>query len=289
MEFFKEYIAYENALDVLNFNSLGYLGVALLCMVLGKFVNDLLTPYKLNKELADSDNKALAVSYIGYLVAQGIIIVGVLLSPGGSYVQDMIDTAIWCLVGIVLLNVARFINDKVILSKFDNVKEIIEDRNVGTGAVQMGGYLGTAFIIKAIVQGESDGLVADLIGTVIFFIAGQLCFILFGIVYQKVTSYDIHKEIERDNIAAGVSFGMSLAAIGLVLSNSILVSGSLVTLAVWFVNGMALIIISRFLVDKLILPGHKLDDEIAKDQNWGVALIEGGAAIVIALIINASF
>jgi uncharacterized membrane protein YjfL (UPF0719 family) len=289
MEFLQEYLEVSNALDALNFRALGYLGVALLCLVIGKFINDLLTPYKLNSELADKDNKALAVSYTGYLVAQGIIILGVLLSPGGAFVHDMIMTAIWCIVGIILLNIARFLNDKLILGKFDNVKEIIKDRNVGTGAVQMGGYLGIAFIIKAIVQGESEGIVPDLVGTLIFFVAAQVCFVVFGIVYQKVTSYDIHKEIENDNVAAGVSFGMSLMAIGLILSRSIEETNSLAALGVWFVNGLALIILSRFLVDKLILPGHKLDDEIQKDRNWGVALIEGGTALVIAFIINASF
>ncbi|MCD6273798.1 MAG: DUF350 domain-containing protein, partial [Deltaproteobacteria bacterium] len=58
---------------------------------------------------------------------------------------------------------------------------------------------------------------------------------------------------------------------------------------VWFVNGMVLIIISRFIVDKIILPRHRLDDEIRIDRNWGVALIEGGSAIILALLINASF
>lgn len=289
MEFLQKYMEVTSALDALNFRALGYLGIALLCLVIGKFINDVLTPYKLNSELADKDNKALAVSYAGYLVAQGIIILGVLLSPGEEFVHDMIMTALWCIIGIVLLNIARFLNDKLILSKFDNVKEIIKDRNVGTGAVEMGSYLGIAFIIKAIVQGESEGIISDIVGTVVFFVAAQIFFVLFGMVYQKVTSYDIHREIENDNIAAGVSFGMSLAAIGLILSRSIEATNSLAALGVWFVNGLALIILSRFLVDKLILPGHKLDDEIQKDRNWGVALIEGGTALVIAFIINASF
>ena len=47
MEFLKEYFAYQNALDALNFRALGYLGIALFCLVIGKFINDILTPYKL--------------------------------------------------------------------------------------------------------------------------------------------------------------------------------------------------------------------------------------------------
>jgi hypothetical protein len=50
-----------------------------------------------------------------------------------------------------------------------------------------------------------------------------------------------------------------------------------------------LILVTRILVDKLLLPGHKLDDEIATDQNWGVALVEGGSAVMVAYLLNASF
>jgi uncharacterized membrane protein YjfL (UPF0719 family) len=157
------------------------------------------------------------------------------------------------------------------------------------GAIQFGSYIGTAFILQAIIAGDSEGLFSDLYGTVIFFIIGQLGFLVFSIIYQKITAYDLHDEIEKDNIAAGVSFGATLVAIGILMSHSIMITNSIPAFFVWFVNGMVLIIISRFIVDKIILPRHRLDDEIRIDRNWGVALIEGGSAIILALLINASF
>jgi hypothetical protein len=42
-------------------------------------------------------------------------------------------------------------------------------------------------------------------------------------------------------------------------------------------------------MDKLILPGDLLDEEISKDQNWGAALIEGASSLVVAIIVNAAF
>jgi uncharacterized membrane protein YjfL (UPF0719 family) len=289
MDLLGQFVDHRGALDSLSFEALAYLLVAVVLFALGKWINDLLTPYNVNKELGDTDNKALAVSYAGYLGAQGIIIVGILMSPGRGFARDLAATALWSLAGIVLLNLSRVINDKIILRRFDSVKEIIEDKNVGTAAVQLGGYLGSAFIIKAIVMGESRGLVADIAGTVVFYLLAQVCFVVFGLVYQKVTSYDIHGEIERDNAAAGVAFGLSLCAMGLVMSHILTVTNSVIHLGVWFVNSLGLIMLSRFLVDKIILPRHALDREIAEDRNWGIALIEGGSAVMVAFLINASF
>ncbi len=126
--------------------------------------------------------------------------------------------------------------------------------------------------------------------TLIFFrLFAQLAFVLFGVFYQKITSYDIHGEIERDNAAAGIAFGLNLAAVGVILSSAIEKTDSLIIFAIWFVEGAILLLITRVLVDKIILPGKNLNSEIQADRNWGAALIEGGAAIAIAFLLNASF
>ena len=290
MDLFSEYISLENALNIINFEGPIYLVLAFVLLWLGKLVNDLVTSYDIDKELTHKDNKALAVSYVGYLIAQGIIIIGVISGPEEhSLLSELGLVALWSIIGIVLLNLARVVNDKLIFSKFCNKKEIIDDRNIGTGAVQFGSYVGTAFIIKAIVSSESAGLVQDIIGTAVFFIIGQLGFILFSVLYQKITQWDLHGEIEKDNIAAGLSFGMTLIAIGIIMSHSIGITDSVPSFIVWFINGVAFIIASRFIIDKVILPKHKLDEEISQDRNWGVSLIEGGSAIIIALLLNSSF
>jgi len=279
----------DDALYYISLESLAFLVEALILLWIGKKINDLMTPYDINEELTHKDNKALAVSYVGYLVAQGIIVLGVMDGESSDFYQDLIGVAVWSLAGIVLLNLARIINDKFLLSKFCNVKEIIGDRNVGVGAVQCGAYIGTAMLLSAIVAGDQPDIVASITGALLFFVLGQLSFIAFGFVYEKVTRYSLHAELERDNAAAGVSFGMTLIAVGIILSNTVRHTVSLPAFFAWFLNGVALILVTRILVDKLLLPGHKLDDEISKDQNWGVALVEGGSAVMVAYLLNASF
>jgi uncharacterized membrane protein YjfL (UPF0719 family) len=305
VEHFKTYISFEDILDFISWEAIIYLVAVIILLWIGKKVNDWSTPYSIDEELTKKDNKALAVSFSGYLAAIAIIIVGVLteVSPFGEPTEEgltfmqrlrvvgfeLLETAIWSLVGIGLLNLSRYLNDKLVLSRFDNIKEIVEDRNVGTGAVQFGTYVGTAFIVKAVIFGEVAHWAADLISTAVFFILAQLAFILFGVVYQAITRYDIHAEIERDNAAAGISFGLNLTAIGIILSGAIEKTDSLVIFLIWFIEGTILLLITRLLIDRIILPGDDLNAEIAKDKNWGAALIEGTAAVIVAFLLNASF
>ncbi len=286
----QEYFDFSSAWNIISFEALLYLLLVLALIWLGKLINDITTSYNINEELTEKDNKALALSYTGYLMAQGIIVLGLFSGEESeSLWADLGGIALWSIVGIVLLNLARVINDKLLFSHFDNTKEIIKDRNVGTGAVQFGSYIGTAFIINAAISGESEGYGADFISTAVFFIIGQIGFIIFAKLYDKMTTFDLHVEIEKDNVAAGVSAGLTLIAIGIIMSHSIIISNSIPAFIVWFINGSFLILLSRFIVDKLILPKHRLDDEIAEDRNWGAALIEGGSAVIVALLINASF
>jgi uncharacterized membrane protein YjfL (UPF0719 family) len=276
-----------------------YLVAVVAVLFVGKKVNDFFTPYNLNVELTDKDNKAIAVSFTGYLLALAIILWSVLSSEStvaetDSFWRDLgadiLDTVIWGAVGIALLQVARIINDKALLYRFDNAKELAEDRNVGTGAVQFGSYVGSAFMVAAALSGGGDqGFGQELLLTVIYFFAGQFAFVLFGLVYQFATKYDLHDEIAKDNAAAGLSYGLTLVSVGLLLSGYLRQYDSLIGLALWFVIATIFLIGFRAIVDKIILPGSALDDEIARDRNWGAALIEGGCAIGLALLLIASF
>lgn len=281
----------EDAKILLQWESVVFLLAAVVVLLIGKKIYDLMMPFSVDRELTHADNKALAVSYFGYLMGQGIVVWYVLTSPGQhDLVKDLIAMSVWSLVGIVLLNICRIVNDKVILAAFSNQKELIEDRNIGVGAAQAGSYIGTALLLGAIVAGEQADLMSNLIGAGVFFALGQGAFIVFSIIYRKLSGYDVLAEIgDNNNAAAGVSFGMTLVAIGMILSNSVMFSMSVIAFVAWFVLGGILIFIMRALVDIVILPSHKIAEEITKDQNWGVALVEGGSAVIVAILLTASF
>ena len=267
-----------------------YLFAILLVFYAGKKIYDMLTPYSLNEQLTKVDNKAVAVSFSGYMFGLGIILWGVSSGESTEYFSmDLLDTIIWGAIGIVLLQVSRVVNDKILLSRFNNVKELVQDRNIGTGAVEAGSYIGVSLLIMAAISGEDIGLFEGILSTTIFFVCGQTGFILFGKLYQMITRFDLHEEIEKDNASAGVAFGMTLVAVGLLLSDFILKSDSIPGFVVWFFLSALLLLTFRYLFDKIILPGQLLDEEISKDKNWGAAIVEGSMAIIVAFLINSVF
>ncbi len=285
------YFSVEYLAPVDYLHGFAYLLTILVLLYIGKVLFLLAAPYKLNHELTEKDNKAVAVSFAGYMFGLGMILQGVLAGePQDVIWKDVAITAAWGAIGMILLLIAQKVNDKIIFAAFSNRKELAEDQNVGLGAAEAGSFIGTALMVRACVTGEGYGWESGLVGMGLFFVCGQIAFVGFSQVYQMITHFDFKKELEeKDNPAIGVSFGLSLVAFGNLLAGSILNSDSIPFFAIWAVSGAIALAVSRIVLDKFILPGAKLDEEIHRDHNWGAALLIGGLFVVISFLIRSSF
>lgn len=270
-----------------------YFGVGLLLVLLAKPIKGLTTRYHLGDELTKHDNKAVGVATAGYIFGVLTIVRGVMISGGNPYEtiwRDLVAVAVWTLISLSLLLSSAWINRKLLLNRFEVHKELITDRNVGTGAVLAGTYIGTALIVSASISGSTGGgLVIEILDTLVYFVIGQLGFIMLGAIYQRTCGYDVHDEIERDNEGAGIAFAATLVALAILIAGQIRRGDSLVALAVWIPISLLVLLGSRWLVDLIILPKARLHEEVARDRNWGVALIEGATAIGVALLLDASY
>ena len=257
--------------------------------LVGKIVNDLLhREYKLTEELVEKDNPALALAVTGYYGGLVLAIGGAMVGPGAGLWPDLIDLAVYGVSGIILLNASWYICDRLILYKFKISDELIRDRNLGTGAVSAGMSLASGFILFGAIQGEGGGLLTMLV----FWALGQVVLIAAGLVYERITPYSVHQQIEQDNVAAGVSFGGALTAMGAVVG--LAAEGDFVSWGEalpaylgYAVLGLILLPIVRFLADKLLLPTVRLSDEIAAQEkpNLGAAYIEAFSYVAGAFII----
>ena len=256
---------------------------------IGKIVNDLLHPeYQLTHELVQKDNPALALAVVGYYAGLVLAIGGAMVGPSRGILKDLIDLAIYGLLSIVLLNISWFICDKVILYKFKISDELIRDQNLGTGAVCAGSSMAVGFILYGSIQGESGGLLTALV----FWALGQAMLVLAGLLYDWITPYSVHDQIEKDNVPAGVSFGGALLAMGIILglageSHFISWSENLPDYLLYCVIALVLLPLVRLLTDKVLLPTVKLSDEIAVQEkpNLGAGFIEAFSYIAAAFII----
>lgn len=260
-----------------------YLVCSFVLFWIGKLVYDLTTPsYRIKEELVEKDNAALAVALVGYYLGLVIAIGGVMAGESRGIETDLIDILIYGPLAIILMNVSRVINDRLILSRFRIRDEIIRDQNMGTGVVVFASYVATGLVVYGAISGVA---VIDAYGTfastLAFWALGQVALVLAGLVYNWITPYDIHKLIENDNVPAGVAFAGAIIAIGNVVRHAIAGefiswSWSLQLFAIELVVGLILLPIVRFAADKVLLPGRKLTDEIANQEkpNLGAGFIE---------------
>lgn len=251
-----------------------------------KWAANKFTPYDINSEISEKHNKAIAISLSGYLIAVTIIFASALIGPSHGILQDLILVGGYSVVGIILLNISRVINDKLILYKFQNKSELVEDQNEGTGAVVAGSFIASGLIVAGAIHGQGGGIET----AIAFFAVGQLALILFSKIYNLITPYDIHDEIEKDNVAAGVAFGGTLIALGIILMNG--ASGNFIS---WgnnlskfaLVSCSALIIlpIFRYIMDKCLIPHYDLNHEIQNDRNISAGILEFVMVVCFASIV----
>ncbi len=269
-----------------------YVVVGLVVVLVSKYVMNLLTPYRIDEELTKKDNPALGLAIAGYFGGVLIILLGAAIGPDPESIPPLSELAralgadvLYALGGIVALNLGRFVVDRLVLHNFSVKKEIITDRNVGAGAVECACFLTTALIVAGAIHGEGD-----VISALVFFVLGQVVLVLFSRFYQWITPYDIHKEIEADNVAAGARMGFGIVAIGIILLKATMgdfVSWeyNLTRFALYAAVGLAMVVLLQFLVDRVLFPGTTLKHEITVDRNMNVAWIEGTLTMGVAAMV----
>ena len=263
--------------------SLIYVFVSCIMLFLSKVLFDLIAPFKI-KEQVKEKNPTPIIAFCGYLVGITFVLVGAFVGPSTqSFKTDLIMYVLYSLLGIVLVNLSGFVTDKIMLSKFSTAKEMLEDKNIGTAAVHSGFYLATGLIVAACVNGEYGGLLS----TVVYYLAGMIFLFIFLKVYDLITPYSIHEELEKDNYAVGIALAGNIVAIGLILMKATLgdVSDWQRGAILYLVDLASIILLLpgvRFILGNVII--SKINEEI-KENNISAGLIEFAGIICFALII----
>ena len=274
-----------------------YVAMGVIVLVIARLTQDLITPYRIQEQLNKKDNVALALSISGYYLGVIIVLLGGIYQPfnvvadGGlgftpDYWQEVGLTFGYSIVGIIVLNLSRLVVDRLVLHGFSTEDEIIKDQNAGTGAVEFAVYIAVGMVIAGSISGEGGGPET----AAAFLVLGLIALILYTLFYEWTTSFDIHEQIESDNVAVGVALAGNLIAIGIVVFKAVF--GEFVGWAegiagfiTYAIVGFVLLYAIRFVIDKVLFPHVRLADELAVDRNLGAALIESAALISVSLIL----
>ena len=272
-------------------SSLVYLAACFILFYLGKLLYSVFhRQVNAKHELVEKDNFAFAVAHVGYFIGLVLAITGALIGESEGLIPDLINIGIYGGLAILLLNLSIIVNDKLLFPRFSVYREITEDRNVGTGAIEGANSIATGLIILGAVSGEGGGVLTALV----FWLVGQLLLLLTAFVYRALVPYDMHDQIERDNVAVGLGFAGALISIANLIRYGLMTdfyswTQSLTDVGVDVAIGLLFLPIVRWLTDKILLPGSKLTDELVNQEtpNVGAGLIEAfayvGGSVLITL------
>ena len=241
----------------------------------------------LKEELFDKGNAALAVSTAGYLFGIVIALGGVLLGPSAGWQADLTAIGLYGLMTIAMMLVASWLCEKVLLSRFDNTKEVVEDQNLGTAFVEAGVHIANGLILLAIQQGAGPWWAG-----LVFWALAQAVLLVLGRIYEMATPHSVHDELERDNAAVGLALAGALVGMGNIIS--LAVAGDftgwkdgLTTFAADAAFGLVILLVIRRLSCVLLAPGVSLAAQQTQETpRTGAGLLEafgyvGGSMLVV--------
>jgi uncharacterized membrane protein YjfL (UPF0719 family) len=272
---------------------LAHVALGVVVLIAAKFAKDFLSPYSMDQELTAKDNPAFGLAVAGYYA--GIVIVFLGASRAGGLPADAgsdaalralgVDLA-WSVAGIAALALAHWLMERLLIPGVRTSTEIIERRNLAAGVVECGTYIATALAFAGALS-QTGGSVLT---SAVFLVLALIVLLIFGRAYQMLAGFSVGQQVQQGNFAAGIPLGLMLVALSLLLVKA--TSGDFVD---WPTNlsyfafdaaaGFILLMAMRWVVDLALLPNARIHDEIVRDRNVNVGLVEGVLAIAVAAIV----
>lgn len=130
-----------------------YLCVGLIMMMLGYWVIDLFIPVDFPQEIKEG-NKSVGWVSAGIYAGFGFVIRSAIISistgEATELLQGTINTVIYAVIGIIAFVFAYFVVDLV--NKKFNFNEALKEKNEAAGIMIFGIFIGIAFIVSGVIQ-----------------------------------------------------------------------------------------------------------------------------------------
>ena len=107
---------------------------------------------------------------------------------------------------------SHFINFNYSIYNFLNSKTLAKSSNISIGLLECSLFLASALILKSVLSGEENNFFTDIFSSFLFFIIGQIGFMIYALLYNKFVQFNLKNEIEGNNIAAALSFHNLIAS-----------------------------------------------------------------------------
>jgi uncharacterized membrane protein YjfL (UPF0719 family) len=263
--------------------------ISILIIWLAKVLADLRTTEFDDDAHIDDGNLAVGIRRAGLYLGIAIALAGSIGGESQNLLSDVLTLSADGVLILLCLFSTRFINDKIMLGHINNDQECMRG-NAAVGTVEACMYIATGFVINGSLSGLSNSLLESILSTIVFFLLGQFALLVFGYLYELITSYNVRDEIKNNNLAAGIGLGGILIALGIILRASIEgpFTGWVTDIAnfgIYALYGIIMLLIFRVIIDKILLPTTKIAVEITEDKNVAALLVAESAIIAVAIII----
>jgi uncharacterized membrane protein YjfL (UPF0719 family) len=253
-------------------------------------------------EISVKDNFAIGISLAGATAAIGIMLTGVVSGEFAfSFGMELAAMASYGVLGLVLMWLTRLIFDRVSLPGL-SVRAEIGNGNVAIATVEAGNLLATAIMVRAVMIWSDDALLPGLVAVVVGYIASQI--ILTATAYYRIWLYRKRNAGGRfaDAVRSG-NLALALRFIGFQIGVALAVTaagglapyepGDPVTQAiVWGAVSLCaaiVLIVLTLIAEFAVLTGLDLSEEVDRQRNIGVALVEVAVYVAIGLLLLSFF
>jgi len=273
---------------------LAYIAIAFAWIYLAKWLQDhnVKARFNADEEIEEKSNLAVALRRGGLYLCVSIALFGAIAGPSQGFVKDLILLMTDGIFITIALAIAKVVSEKIILPHLDNNEEIRKG-NVAVGLSEMGLFLATGLIAAGSFTGSSPSLLQGILSALVFFILGQAILVIGAKLIGKTVKFDLAKEMQEGNSAAGIFAGGILLALGVVLAQSIAGDSmgwvpDLTSFGISAVKAILALFIFTWLADLIFLPNTTVAEEVARDKNNAAMVVTMSVVVAVATLVIAA-
>lgn len=273
--------------------------LALLLLVLMKWLTGVFRKNTVTEELGVKDNFAFGISIAGGMLSLCIVLSSVVgRHVGMGYEGAAVGMLTFGVVGIILVKFGRFAHDKLVLNRVDTIA-MISDRNVSIALVDAASLIASAIILRSMmlwVDGSNmNAIIAICTGFTVVLAILLVMTRLYEARYARDNQNDSFQgALRKGQMALAIEHSGNLLGTAMIVSaaNKLLVynpDGYVSNVTGWLIVCVILAIslhLTVMLSKRIILYGMNYRQEVDQQHNVGVACLGLTLSIGIALIVN---
>ena len=253
------------------------------------------------EEMAGKNNHAVGISLAGATAGIGIMLSGVVTGTFSSTLgAEALSMVVYAAVGLVLMWLTRLIFDKVSLPSF-SVKDEIARGNNAVAIVDAGNMVATAVMVRAVMNWSEGALSSGLMAVAVGYVATQVILTLTTVYRIRLFRMRNREGAGFQDVVRAGNMAVAMRFVGFQVGVALAVTAAsgvavfqaggdaIVQGLTWGAVSIVMAIILALLAlvaERSVLAKINVAEEVDRQQNIGVALMEVGVYVAIGLILT---